>query len=173
MVKLGIISDTHIKKIDDPTMVKALLDQLKKIFEDVDEIIHAGDVCDEFFLEDLKKIAPVKCVKGNMDNIKNLDEFIKFSAGKYNIGVIHKLPEALEDFIKQNKLHILIFGHTHAPIMKGTPNNALILNPGSPTSPKAPPKKKGFLDPVARPTVVKLEINESDILSTYVINLKM
>ena len=65
MVKFGIISDTHIKKNYNPAKVKALLKQLQLAFRDVDEIIHAGDVCDEFFLEQLNEIAPIKCVKGN------------------------------------------------------------------------------------------------------------
>jgi len=53
MVKFGIISDTHITSEDDQEKVKALLDQIKDVFKDVDEIIHAGDVCEDFFLEEL------------------------------------------------------------------------------------------------------------------------
>jgi putative phosphoesterase len=173
MVKFGIISDTHIKKNDDSTKINNLLKQIQKTFNDVDEIIHAGDVCDEFFLEDLKKIAPTKCVRGNLDKITNIEDFIRFSAGKYNIGVIHKLPDDLEGFFKDNNLHILIYGHTHKPIIKGTPYNTLILNPGSPTKPKAPPAKKGFDKPIARPSVMTLEIDEQDFLKSFIINIKI
>lgn len=173
MVRFGIISDTHINKNDDPEVINNLLKQLKYAFNDVDEIIHAGDVCEEFFLNELKKIAPTKCVRGNMDNITNLEDFIRFSAGKYNIGVIHKLPNNVEEFFKENELHILIYGHSHKPIIKGTPYNTLILNPGSPTKPKAPPVKKGFDKPIARPSVMTLEIEKNDILKTFIINLKI
>ena len=173
MVKFGIISDTHITSEDDPGKIKALLDQLNNIFKDVDEIIHAGDISEEFFLEELKKIAPIKAVKGRLDNIKNSEEFIKFNASKYNIGVIHKLPEDLEVFFKKNELNILIYGHTHIPLIKGTQYNTLILNPGSPTYPKPPPKKPMFKEPVARPSVMTLEIDKSDILKTFIINLKI
>jgi len=174
MVKYGIIADTHINANDDPNKVKTLIDQLKEIFKDVDEIIHAGDICDEDFLKRLKEIAPTKCVTGNMDYIDDLEDFIKFSAGSYNIGVIHELPENLEAFFKEHGLHILITGHTHQTITQGTKYNTLILNPGSPTSPKAPPPKRGFLKPVARPTVITMKIDEdTDIISTYTINLKI
>ncbi len=172
MAKFGIISDTHITSKDDPKKVKLLLDQLRNIFRDVDEIIHAGDVCEEFFLDELKKIAPTKVTKGNLDKIKCSEEFIKFPAGSYNIGVIHKAPENLEDFFKKNSIHILIYGHTHIPTIKGTPYNTLLLNPGSPTHPKSPPKKPLFKDPIARPSVITLEIDEDDILKTFIINLK-
>lgn len=171
-MKIGILADTHITSNDDTEKVELLLSQLKKIFNDVDEIIHAGDLCENFFLEELNKIAPTKCVKGNLDDIENLEEFIKFTVGCYNIGVIHQLPPNFEDFIKENNLHILIYGHTHQPIIEGISNNILLLNPGSPTKPKAPPPKPGFKPPIARPSVLVLKIDENDILSTFLINLE-
>ena len=76
MVKFGIIADTHITLDTDPKVVKALLKELNKSFKDVDEIIHAGDVCEEYFLEELDQIAPTKCVEGHIDNIKNLEKEI-------------------------------------------------------------------------------------------------
>ena len=173
MVKFGIISDTHITSEDDPAKIEALLDQLCHVFKDVDEIIHAGDICEQFFLDELKKIAHTKIVVGKLDKIKNAEKFIQFNASIYKIGVIHKAPEDLEDFFKKNELHILIHGHTHIPLIKGTQYNTLILNPGSPTLPKAPPKKPMFKDPIARPSVMTLEIDENDLLKTFIINLRI
>ena len=98
MVKFGIISDTHITSNYDPENLKLLIGKIKQVFNDVDVIIHAGDVCEKSFLNELEKIASVKCVAGNLDKIENLRKFIKFSAGKYNIGVIHKPPENIEKF---------------------------------------------------------------------------
>jgi putative phosphoesterase len=172
MVKYGIISDTHLSNNDDANLFRTLFDQLKEIFLDVDEIIHAGDVNEPVILDLLKEIAPIKCVKGESDNITGLEEFIKISANNYNIGVIHKKPEQLEAFFTSNGIHILIFGHTHQPLIKGTPYNTLLINPGSPTKPKAPAPKRGFDAPVARPTVITLKIDEDNILSTFIINLK-
>lgn len=172
MVKFGIIADTHITKKENPLKVKKLLDELQKSFNDVYEIIHAGDVTEDFFLSELKKIAPVRCVKGIFDNIEQLPNFIKVQAGKYNIGVIHKLPEDLESFFKKNELNILIYGQTHQPLIQGTAYHTLYINPGSPTEPKAPPQKRGFETPVARPSVMTLKIDDNDLLSTFLINLK-
>lgn len=172
MVVLGIISDTHITHEDDMNKVKALLEQIKLAFKDVDEIIHAGDVCDDAFLIELNKIAPTRCVLGNMDHTSNREEFITFSIGSYKFGVIHKPPQDMEQFFKEHGLNILIHGHTHQPIIQGTPYNTLIINPGSPTKPKAPPQKRGFMKPVARPSVIKLKIDENDMISTFIINLK-
>jgi putative phosphoesterase len=172
-MKFGIISDTHVTHNLDSKKLNILLSQLKAIFKDVDEIIHAGDVCENFFLEELKKIAPTRCVRGELDHFDGLEDFIKFSVGKYNIGVIHKLPENPEDFCKENLIDILIHGHSHQPMIKGTNYNTLLLNSGSPTEPKAPPKKKGFETPIARPSVITLNIDENNIISTFIINLKI
>ena len=133
----------------------------------------AGDVCEEFFLKELQGIARTRCVQGNLDNIKNLEIFIKFTIGRYNIGVIHILPDNLEEFTKKHDLQILIFGHTHQPMIKGTNYNVLLLNPGSPTKPKAPIERPGFMKPIARPSVITLSIDENDILSTFIINIKV
>ena len=161
MVKFGILADTHITLETDPKIVRALLKEINESFKNVDEIIHAGDVCEEYFLEEL-------------DNIKNLDHFIKFTAGKYKIGIIHEPPENIEEFFKKNDIHILIHGHNHMPIIQGTKFNALILNPGSPIDPKPPPKKPFFKEPIARPTILTLEIDkETNLISTFIVNLKI
>jgi len=171
-MKLGILSDTHITNNYEKDKITSLIDQLNHIFKDADEIVHAGDVCEEFFLEEIEGIARTRCVKGNFDNIKNLEIFEQFSIGRYNIGVIHILPDNLEEFTKKYNLNILIFGHTHQPMIKGTDFNVLLLNPGSPTKPKAPIERPGFMKPIARPSVITLNIDEDDILSTFIINFK-
>ncbi|MFX1487551.1 MAG: metallophosphoesterase family protein [Promethearchaeota archaeon] len=172
-MKLGIISDTHITKNTDEGQISSLINQLNKIFEDTDKIVHAGDVCERFLLDELEKIAPIICVRGNEDKIKELELFAKFSASRYKIGVIHILPENVDGFVDEHNLNIVIFGHTHIPLIKGTSYNALLLNPGSPTRPKTPPQKPGFLKPVARPSVITLNIDENDVLSTFIVTLKI
>ena len=117
MVIIGIIADTHISSENEKEEVKYLLEEIKRIFKDVDEIIHAGDVCEGSFLEELNKIAPTRCVKGNMDYLE-LEVFIRFSVGSYNIGVIHTPPDHFEEFFNKKNINILIHGHTHQPIIK-------------------------------------------------------
>ena len=87
----------------DKDNVISLINQLKHVFKDIDEIIHAGDICEENFLNQIKTIAPVHAVRGNLDKIENLDTFFKISVGRYNIGVIHILPDNLEDFVKRQR----------------------------------------------------------------------
>jgi putative phosphoesterase len=171
MVVIGIVSDTHITNSNYSDIGVKLLRQIKETFKDVNEIIHAGDISSKIFLNDLNDITPVMCVNGHED-LMDFDRFITLKRGVYTIGVIHEQPKDLEKFCRENCLHILIFGHTHQPLIKGTNFNTLLINPGSPTYPKAPPYKPGFKIPVPKSTVVTLIIDEDNILSTYLINLK-
>lgn len=152
-----------------------LIIELKRVFRDVDQIIHAGDICNLDFLNELEQIAPIKYVVGEDDNISNLQKFIKINSSYYDIGVIHKLPTALEEFCRKNNLigGILIYGHTHIALINGTDFNTLLLNPGSPTNPKAPNKVAGFKEPKARASVLTLEIDNKGIVTSFIINLSL
>ena len=173
MVKIGIIADTHIKNSDKEKKT-SLLNEIKEPFKNVDKIIHAGDIINDDFRIELEKIAPVEYVTGEEDNKKNLKEYTVIKVEQYDIGIIHQLPKDLEKFCKLKNLFggILIFGHTHKPLIKGTSFNTLLLNPGSPTEPKAPDKIKGFKNPVARPSIMILNI-DSGIVSTFIINPRL
>ena len=58
MKKIGIISDTH-----------GFWDKaFKRYFSECDEIWHAGDIGHLNITDQLKEIAPVKAVFGNIDN---------------------------------------------------------------------------------------------------------
>jgi putative phosphoesterase len=172
MAKYGIISDTHI---DPDSKVGNLLKELRDIFEDVKFIFHAGDINSQTFLDELNNIAPTYAVKGNTDSINNLKDFFKIEIEGYILGLIHKIPEnknQLEDFCMENDLigGVLIYGHTHQPLIKGTSFNTLLLNPGSPTHPKAPDQIKGFTKPQARPSVIILTI-DNEIITSIIVNL--
>lgn len=58
---VGIIADTHI-----PHRLKAVPPAVFEIFNEVDLILHAGDIVDPRVLDDLASLAPVKAVRGNV-----------------------------------------------------------------------------------------------------------
>lgn len=136
-MKIGVISDTHIS--DKKTLIpQAILEG----FKTVDMVIHAGDMVDMHVIEQLKKVCPkVIAVCGNMDPIEVRNEFPEkkiISAGKYKIGIMHgigapvQLVDLLSKAFKDDKVDIIIFGHSHHPYneIKG---NTLFFNPGSAT----------------------------------------
>ncbi len=155
---IGVISDTHI-----PTRGSTLPKSISSAFENVDYIIHAGDLVELQVIDELEQIAPVLAVQGNMDTQATKDVLPKTNQLKimnWTIGVTHD-PQAsygtnnLSSIAKQNLLNVLIFGHTHTAniLWEGT---TLYLNPGSPIDPQPP-----FL---CKPTVAKLKITKEAIV---------
>jgi putative phosphoesterase len=126
-VVVGVIADTH--GLLPETAVKAL--------KDVDLIIHAGDVGSSKVLNELKSIAPVVAVRGNMDRIKSLKKLSETEAVEvadamlYVIHDIHRLDIAPSE----SGFDAVIHGHLHCPSI-AEDSGVLFLNPGSAAQPR-------------------------------------
>lgn len=131
-----VLADTHIPK-KAKIIPKAMENDLKK----ADLIIHAGDWQVPEVAEELKKYAPVEGVTGNVDDDKMgmlFPKKKKIEADGFIVGITHgdgksKTTEqrALEVF-KDEAVDILIFGHSHIPVLKKQ-DDTVLFNPGSPT----------------------------------------
>ncbi len=149
MIKIGIISDTHI-----PTRCQAVSKEVLRELEGVNLILHAGDFVDISTFNALTKIAPVKAVYGNMDHEEVKSKFPKkeiIKVGKFNIGLIHDLGspskrlKTLKEEFGNFKISAVVFGHSHTPLNKKK-DGILFFNPGSPTDDVfAPYKSIGIL----------------------------
>jgi putative phosphoesterase len=60
-ITVGVLSDTHL-----PYRIRRLPDEVFHIFQDVDLILHAGDVDRIEYLSDLAELAPLHAVRGNL-----------------------------------------------------------------------------------------------------------
>jgi uncharacterized protein len=155
---VGLISDTHV-----PSKAKTLPPKVFSAFENVDFIIHAGDLVDLAVIDELEKFAPVLAVRGNMDTFENcsvLPEVNSLKVMDWKIGVIHDpnakfVKNGMEEFAKQNFFNVLVYGHTHSSNVKFA-GKTLFINPGSPTIPEPP-----FL---CRPSVALLKITRDEII---------
>ena len=120
--RIGLISDTHgLLRMD---AVEALRGS--------ELIIHAGDVGKPEILEELKKIAPVVAVRGNVDTAEWADELPETAvaeAGAVLIYVLHDV-KALDLNPSAAGFQIVVSGHTHKPI-KTERGRVLYINPGS------------------------------------------
>ena len=59
---LGLISDTHV-----PARARRIPKMVFKIFENVDYIVHAGDLVKLAVLDELEQLAPVLAVHGSAE----------------------------------------------------------------------------------------------------------
>jgi putative phosphoesterase len=146
-MRVGVISDTH--GLLRPEAVRAL--------RGVDLIIHAGDVGDASILGELKKIAPVFAVRGNVDTEDWAQELPKTTVVEANgasFYVLHNLRE-LDLRPEASGFAAVISGHTHQPVqeMRG---GVLYLNPGS-AGPKrfSLPISLAFVDTGVKPWKVE------------------
>lgn len=126
-VRLGIISDTH----------GHLGTDVMRVFDNIDAIIHAGDVGGPKILDELEKIAPIIAVRGNMDGgrwASNLPGFEIVEAGRKMLYVLHDSNQLDLDPVAAG-ISVIITGHTHRPSIKEK-HGVLYVNPGSASMPR-------------------------------------
>jgi len=134
---VGLISDTHI-----PVRARCIPNMVFKIFENVDYIVHAGDLVKLTVIDELEQLAPVLAVHGNMDGPEVSGALPKINSLKisdWKIGVMHD-PSTLfgmgkmRKIANQNGFNVFVYGHTHSSSIKWE-GKTLYINPGSPTNP--------------------------------------
>ena len=126
-MRLGVISDTH----------GLLRPEVFEVFENVDHILHGGDVGPVDILDELGTIAPVTAVYGNTDDwdVRNrLPQVARVELDGFTIVVTHgdqfgtptpdKLQAAFPD------AEIIVFGHTHRPVLTLVDVVVTVMNPG-------------------------------------------
>lgn len=119
-----VISDTHSKSLSELPL------HLLKRLEKAELVIHAGDFDTLEFYEELKSFDLVG-VRGNCDDI-DIPERVEVEWRGLRIGVRHEAdPDCLVYEAMERDLDIMVFGHTHVPMLKIV-KGIVIVNPGSP-----------------------------------------
>jgi putative phosphoesterase len=121
-MRIGVISDTH--GLLRPEALEAL--------RGVEHILHAGDVGDPVILDNLRELAPVTAIRGNIDGFGlcaqlPATEFVEL-AGKF-VYLVHAI-EDLDIAPGAAEISVVVYGHSHRPHIE-TRRGVLYLNPGS------------------------------------------
>jgi uncharacterized protein len=126
-MRLGVISDTH----------GLLRPEVFDVFREVDHILHGGDVGPSEILIELGAIAPVTAVYGNTDDWDlraQLPKVATVELDGFQIVVTHgdqfgtPTPEALQ--VAFPSAEIIVFGHTHRPLLTLVDTVVTVMNPG-------------------------------------------
>jgi putative phosphoesterase len=139
---IGLISDTH--GLLRPQALAALTGS--------DLIIHAGDVGKPEIIEQLRAVAPVVAVRGNIDKgawASHLPMTAVAEARAARIYVLHDLQQLDLDPAAAG-FHIVVSGHSHKP-SRSERSGVMYLNPGS-----AGPRR--FQLPIA---IARLDLRQS------------
>jgi putative phosphoesterase len=119
---VGVISDTH----------GLLRPELHAIFRGVHVIIHAGDVGGLDVIHQLRDVAPVRAVRGNVDKGRWAEDFPVTDAVEVDgalFYVVHEIA-ALDLDPEAAGVAAVISGHSHRSSIEFR-NGVLYLNPGS------------------------------------------
>lgn len=119
---VGVISDTH----------GLLRPEAVQVLRSVELIVHAGDIGKEHVLEELRQIAPVAAVRGNVDIARwatRLPETEVVKVGQVELYVLHNLDRLDLDPAAAG-FQAVIYGHSHRPAVSER-GGTLYLNPGS------------------------------------------
>ncbi|MEO8295522.1 MAG: metallophosphoesterase family protein [Gemmatimonadota bacterium] len=126
-MRLGIIADTH----------GLLRPEVFEVFKEVDHILHAGDIGPVDLLTELETIAPVTAVWGNTDDFdvrQRVPEIIETRIEGFDFLLIHghqlgsPAPASLN--AAYPKAEVIIFGHTHRPLLTSIDIVVTVMNPG-------------------------------------------
>jgi putative phosphoesterase len=126
-MRLGVIADTH----------GLLRPEVFDAFAEVDHILHAGDVGPADLLTELEALAPVTAVYGNTDGMElrhRLPQVGQLRLDGFDIVVTHgdqfgsPTPEALNAAFPDAQ--IIVYGHTHRPLLKVVDVVVTVMNPG-------------------------------------------
>jgi hypothetical protein len=121
-MKIGIVSDTH--GLFRPEVAAALAG--------VSRILHLGDVGRFSVIEELRRIAPVVAVRGNVDREGPCSELPATEVtllGEHYVYMLHDLHDLHLDPVA-GKFAVVLSGHTHVANYV-TRRGVLYFNPGS------------------------------------------
>ncbi len=148
--RIGLIADTHI-----PEARATLWPQVYDAFAGVDRIFHGGDVHDLALLDELEKVAPVYCARGNGEDgsggrpIQPEDPRVKYvwsmEIESLTVGLTHYVPVedgppglTLDKFVArywpEKRPDVIVSGDSHTELIAEV-DGILCVNPGSPTYP--------------------------------------
>jgi hypothetical protein len=143
-VRIGVLSDTH------GTLPNEVLD----LFAEVDLILHAGDVGDPDILTTLQALAPVHAVWGNCDGFdvrRVTTERVEVRIDGFDLLVLHGhqygRPDPESVALANPGAEIIVFGHTHRPVLALVDQVVTVMNPGSAGDPRhGLPPSAGILE---------------------------
>lgn len=132
-MRLGVISDTH----------GLLRPDVFDVFKEVDHILHGGDVGKWEVIVELQTLAPVTAVFGNTDDLQirsRLPQVAEVELDGFRIVVTHgdqlgsPTPDKLHEAFP--KAEIILYGHTHKPLLQLVDKTVTVMNPGGAGAPR-------------------------------------
>ena len=133
-MKIGIISDTH----DNMNAIRKAVELFKE--EEISLLIHAGDFVAPFTIALYLKIGcDFVGVFGNNDGdrillnkqsegrIHNAPHEFGFGGKRF---IVTHYPDVVDVMAASGTVDLVVYGHTHEPVVKNVGKKTLVINPG-------------------------------------------
>lgn len=131
MIRVGVLSDTH----------GCFDDKLKKFFDEVDEIWHAGDIGSLTLADQIAAFKPLHAVHGNIDDTATrmvYPEVLRLNKEQTSVFITHitgypgHYERKTAELLKTSSPMILVGGHSHIlKVIYDKKFNMLFINPGA------------------------------------------
>jgi uncharacterized protein len=146
-IVVGVVSDTHLPRFG-RELPAAVVEGLTSAR--VELILHLGDMTDPLVPPLFEAIAPFDAVAGNNDGDELVARFGRrkiVEVGGIRFGLVHgdqgfgrTTPERAAGSFKRDEADVVLFGHSHIPLVQRLPDGRWLLNPGSPTDKRSQPR---------------------------------
>ncbi len=130
-----VVSDTHLGS----ATLERMPTEVWALAAEADVILHAGDVTEQAVLDALAERAPVHAVLGNNDRSleRRLPQAWEADLDGVRVGMVHDSgPRAGRPGRMARRFpgaDVVVFGHSHEPLVERIDGGPLLVNPGSPT----------------------------------------
>ncbi len=131
MKKIGLLSDTH----------HLFDDKLRRFFEGVDELWHAGDIGSIVIADEIAAFKPLRAVYGNADgaDVRITYPLVqRFAVERVEVLMTHiggypgRYEPAVVKLLQTNRPQLFISGHSHIlKVMNDKKFDLLHINPGA------------------------------------------
>ena len=147
-MRIAAVSDTHLPRFG-RVLPRALVDGVRAAR--VDLIVHLGDFTEPFVPALFEALAPFDAVAGNNDGPELVARFGRSKVLELDgarAGLTHgdlglagrTSAERARTTFTGDGVGLVLFGHSHAPLVERAPGGPLLVNPGSPTDKRAQPR---------------------------------
>ena len=140
-MRVVAVADTHLT----PRSARGLPPRALELLAGADAIIHAGDITTVEVLDQLRELATVHAVLGNNDvSLRDqLPEALEVELGGVAVAVLHDSgPRKGREARLARRFPsaaLVVFGHSHIPVLAEGVDGQRLCNPGSPTQRRAQP----------------------------------
>lgn len=146
-MRIAVVSDTHLPRFG-RELPRALRLALRAARPDL--IVHCGDFTSPDVPALFERFAPLEGVAGNNDGPELVARFgrsrvldvdgIRIGLTHGDLGTGRSTPERAARTFAPEAVDLIVFGHSHIPLVDRLPDGRWLVNPGSPTDRRRQPR---------------------------------